>query len=304
MRKPQFDPGLTNQYTGVIRRSINPDGSFNVIRRGSRVRDTGVYLLLINMTWPRFFAVIAAGYVLVNLFFATLYYLNGVENLAVGETGLRGYLSAFFFSVHTLTTIGYGNMAPKGVAANLLSAIEALIGLLTIALGTGMFYGRFSRPNARLVFSNRMLVSPYQQEGAGLMVRVANRRPNVLMDIQATLLLMTVEEGKRRYQQLTLERERINFLPLTWTVVHPIDDTSPLRGKTAADLAALQAEFLILIAGFDDTFSQSVHARFSYPHHELVWGARFQPAFEVSPDGMMVLDVERVHDYQASLRAS
>jgi inward rectifier potassium channel len=130
------------------------------------------------------------------------------------------------------------------------------------------------------------------------MFRIANRRPNVLMEIEATLLLMTVEdqngEKRRRYQGLTLEREKVYFLPLTWTVVHAIDQSSPLHGMTAADLERLQAEFLILIKAFDDTFSQVVHSRCSYTFDEIAWGAKFLPAFETTGDGDLLLHVDKL----------
>ncbi len=140
-------------------------------------------------------------------------------------------------------------------------------------------------------------MAPYQDQSS-IQFRIVNQRPNILMDLEANLVLMTVEgpPGKltRRYQSLKLERDRVYFLPLTWTIVHPLDETSPLYGKTAEDLERLQAEFVILIKGFDDTFSQTVHARYSYRYDELQWQAKFQPAFEIDENGDMVLNVDQV----------
>jgi inward rectifier potassium channel len=177
--------------------------------------------------------------------------------------------------------------------------MEALLGLLAFAIATGLLFGRFSRPAARMAFSKQMVVAPYQS-GSSLQFRVANRRSNNLMEIEARVMLMTVESSnggpQRRYKPLSLERTSVQFMPLTWTVVHPIDEASPLWGLTANDLARLQAEFLILMKAFDDTFFQTVHVRHSYRYDEVVWGGRFVPAFEPSARGAMVLDLKRLSD--------
>lgn len=303
--KQSFDPGLTQQFSGELRRAVNKDGTFNVRRRGAPLASKNPYLFLVDTTWPRFICCVFLAYLAVNLLFAAIFMAVGIQDL-VGEgvnTGVGPFLSAFFFSVHTLTTVGYGSVYPRGIAANSVAAIEAMIGLMGFALATGLLYGRFSRPSARIVFSHSMLVAPYQGIAA-LMFRVANQRNNNLLDLEAKLMLMTVEREngvlKRKYAGLTLEREKVNFFPLTWTVVHPIDEGSPIYNKTAADLAALEAEFLVLIKGFDETFSQFVNARFSYRHDEMVWGARFLPAFQVDPGGDLILELDRVNDQTAA----
>ena len=180
--------------------------------------------------------------------------------------------------------------------------LEAMAGLMGFALATGLLFGRFSRPSARIGFSERMLMAPYQDR-TSLQFRVVNRRPNVLTDIEANVLLMTVERRdggpSRKYEPLTLERPNVYFFPLTWTVVHPIDESSPLWGKTAADLEGMQAEFLILIKGFDDTFSQTVNARYSYRYEDVEWGAKFSPAFSIDKEGELVLEVDQVGRYAA-----
>ena len=299
MTKQTFDPGLTNQYSGGLRRIIEKDGSFNVRRRGGS--GFNFYLFLLDTTWPRFIAVVAAAYLVVNVLFASLFIAAGTEHLSGADTntGLGPFASAFFFSVHTLTTVGYGSMYPIGFAANIIAALEAMTGLMGFALGTGLMYGRFSRPSAKIVFSDVMLVAPYQ-EGASLQFRIANERDNVLLELEAKVLMMyvdkTEDEPRRKFVDLTLERPTVYFFPLTWTVVHPIVADSPIFGKTADDLKQMEAEFLILVKGFDDTFSQTVNARYSYRHEELVWGARFQPAFFVDRTGDMVLELNRVND--------
>jgi len=299
MQKPTFDPGLTQQFSGVLRRSINKDGSFNVYRRGGSWRDFHPYLQMLNMTWPRFFATIISGYLLINLLFALVYFALGPGHLhgADGANELDRFLNDFFFSTHTLTTVGYGNMVPATVIVNVVASLEAITGLMLVALGTGLMFGRFSRPSARIAFSERILLAPYQEQNS-LQFRIVNLRPNILMDLEANMVLMTVEgppgQMKRQFQTLKLERERVYFLPLTWTIVHPIDETSPLYGKSYADLERWQAEFVVLIKGFDDTFSQVVHSRYSYRYDEIRWQAKFQPAFEINAAGDLILNVDRV----------
>ncbi|HTU46801.1 MAG TPA: ion channel [Bryobacteraceae bacterium] len=299
MEKPTFDPGLTQQYTGALKRAINQDGNFNVRRTGGTWRDFHPYLFLINISWPAFIAIVAAAYVVLNLIFAGLYALIGMENIKGAEapTAASHFLNIFFFSAHTLSTVGYGNMWPSGAPANSIAALEALIGLMVFAIATGLLFGRFSRPSARVGFSERALMAPYI-DATSLQCRVVNRRSNNLINLEARVLLMTVElvEGRpqRRFTPLELERNQIWFLALTWTIVHPIDEKSPLYGKTAADLERLQAEFMILLSGFDDTFSQTVHTRYSYRYDEIIWGAKFAPAFEIDEDGELVIEVNRV----------
>jgi inward rectifier potassium channel len=224
---------------------------------------------------------------------------SGIENLQGIEPEMSPFVNAFFFSVHTLTTVGYGNVFPRGFAANAVTALEATAGLMLFALATGLLYGRFSRPSARILFSDHAIIAPYQ-DGTSLQFRITNARTNVLMDLNARVLLMTVDpvdgQLKRDYFALPLERKTVYFFPLTWTVVHPIDSASPLYGKTAEDLKKVSAELLILIQGFDDTFSQLVNARYSYRHDEILWGAKFVPAFSVDPHGDLVLDLERLDE--------
>ena len=302
MEKPTFDPGLTQQFTGVLRRSINKDGSFNVYRRGGSWRDFHPYLQMLSMSWPQFFATILSGYLLLNFLLALAYFALGRGHLqgADGASEMDRFLNDFFFSTHTLTTVGYGNMVPASLVTNILASLEAIAGLMAVALGTGLLFGRFSRPSAKIAFSDHILMAPYQEQSS-LQFRIVNLRPNILMELEANLVLMTVEGTpgnlKRRFQPLKLERDTIYFLALTWTIVHPLDESSPLFGKTAADLERLQAEFVVLIKAFDDTFSQAVHARYSYRYDELRWQAKFQPAFEIDGNGNMILNVDRVSSH-------
>jgi len=298
---PSFDAGLTRRYTGPLLRAINKDGTFNVRRQGVQSLAASIYTHLVNIPWPHFLGLSTVAYLVVNSVFATVYFILGPGALRASESdlGLSFFGKAFFFSVHTLTTVGYGDLYPLGLPANIVAAIEAALGLAGFAVVTGLLFARFSRPTAKLIFSQQMVVSPYR-EGTSLQFRIANQRSNVLTDVQADILLMTVEKDgsgqlQRNFVELPLERKSVFFLALTWTIVHPIvDDTSPLWGKTAADLERLQAELLILIRGYDDSFTQVVNTRYSYRWNEVEWSARFTPAFDVSPAGHLVLDLDRI----------
>jgi inward rectifier potassium channel len=304
MKKPSFDPGLTQQYIKPLNRVIDKDGEFNVRSTGAAWRDIHPYMYLINLSWPAFLASVFLGYVVVNLFFACIYYAVGVDQLqgADAPTALGRYLHVFFFSSHTLSTVGYGNIAPRGIGANIVAAFEALTGVLGLAVATGLLFGRISKPSARIGFSANILVAPYQ-DGTALEFRIANRRSNALMEAKASILLMTVEPSdgalKRNFQILNLEREGVMFFATPWTIVHPIDQDSPLWGKTAEDLTRLQAEVLILIKAYDDTFAQSVQARHSYRHDEFIWGKKFAPAFSIDAEGELVVQLDKIGEIQA-----
>lgn len=298
VQSPGFDPGLTQQYGGNLRRVIERDGSLNVQRHGGSWRDYHLYLQLINMGWPLFFAVIISGYLVTNTLFAVVYWSLGPNELTGNEHGAYGhFLNCFFFSAHTLTTVGYGSIAPVGLAANIVAVTESMVGVLGFAVATGLLFGRVSRPSAKIGFSDTMVMAPYQ-EGVSLQFRVANRRPNDLMEMEAQVMMMTVEDRDgqpyRRYHRLKLERDRVLFLALTWTIVHPIDADSPLLGLGAEDLARAKTEFVVMLKAYDDTFSQTVFSRYSYRHDEVQWGKRFLPAFRVDPRGDMVVDLDRL----------
>jgi inward rectifier potassium channel len=297
--KEAFDPGLTQKFEGRIRRSINKDGSFNVRKVGGRLRHMNPYLFLVSIPWPAFLGLVFLAFFAANLFFASLYYLDGPTSLHVTDVKrpLSTFETAFFFSAQTLTTVGYGSIYPDGVFASSVAAIETMMGLLGFAVATGLLVGRVSQPSARIKYSEKCLITKYQ-DITSLQFRIANQRRNNLMDLRATVILMLVDEcsnGLRRdYFELPLERSGVYFFPITWTIVHPIDKDSPLFGKNDKDLERLQAEVLILIKGFDETFSQDVVSRYSYTFDEIVWGGGFAPAFHVDSTGDLVLNVDSV----------
>ncbi len=298
-RETSFDPGLTQKYTGPLNRVVNKDGEFNVRRAGRNWHDANPYTFLISTSWFTFSLVVTATFIIVNLAFAGIYMSAGSSHIhgAEAKDPALQFLNLFFFSTHTLTTVGYGNMYPDGPVANAIAAVEALLGLMAFAIATGLLFGRFSRPSARFGFSPAMVMAPYR-ERTSLQFRVVNRRPNNLIEVEARVMLMTVESvngrAQRKYNQLELERNQIVFLPLTWTVVHPIDEKSPLYGKNAADFEQLQAEVVVMMRGFDETFGQVVYARYSYRYDEIIWGMKFAAAFDVDAKGELMLWIDRV----------
>jgi inward rectifier potassium channel len=292
-----FDPGLTQTYTGVLSRVVDKDGEFNVHRADAHWTDANPYLFMVSVPWSAFAAIVISAFFLINIGFAGLYHSIGHIKGAESPDPARYFLNLFFFSAHTLTTVGYGNMYPDGPLTNLIASLEALIGLMGFAIATGVLFGRFSRPSARFGFSSEMIVAPYRG-GSSLQFRVVNRRSSNLIEVTARVMLMTVETEngtpERKYTYLDLEREQVLFLPLTWTIVHPITEKSPVFGKTAEDLARLQAEFIIMMRGYDEKFNQTVYARYSYRYDEIAWGRKFSSAFGIDEKGDMVLWVDRV----------
>lgn len=284
-------------------RLLNRDGTFNVRRRGLGFFESlSAYHTLLTLSWPRFLALVVAAYFAANVVFAGAYLVCGRGALMGPMVGDSRVLQAFFFSVETIGTIGYGQIAPASTAANIVMTVESVSGLVGLAIVTGLLFARFSRPTAAILFSRRALIAPYRGIQA-LQFRIANRHRNELIELEAKVLYSrTRERGGRRmreFLELGLERRTVVFFPLTWTVVHPIDETSPLNGVTPEQLAAEDAEFLVLLQGTDETFAQRVHARSSYKAHELVWHARFTDVFQ-APDahGMLAVDVGRLHEFE------
>ncbi len=266
-------------------RLVNRDGSFNVERSGlSFWQSFSPYHFMLTIPWWLFFGITAGWYLAANAAFGLAYLACGPGSLGSQTAGLEQhtFLRAFFFSVQTLSTIGYGQVVPVGLAANALVTLEALVGLLTFAIVTGLLFARFSRPSARMLFSRHALIAPYLGITA-FEFRVANARRNELIEVSAKVLFTRFEvvDGvrTRRYHPLTLERDRVTFLPLTWTVVHPIDENSPMCGETIESLRQSQAEFIVLLSGFDETVAANVNQRTSYSPEEMLWGARFANAF-------------------------
>ena len=286
-------------------RLLNRDGSFNVARRGlSFWASLSLYHWLLTISWIKFLSLTAIFYILTNVVFAFAYLMCGPGALVnSAEIGITSeFQRAFFFSVETFATIGYGHVTPSGLAAHLIVTLESLVGLLVFALAAGLLFARFSRPIAQIIFSRNAVIAPYRGIKA-FEFRITNARTNQIIELEAKVLFSQFEneDGRtvRKFYPLSLERDKVAFFPLSWTVVHPIDEASPLRSLTQEDLQRTSAEFLILLTGIDETFSQTVHSRSSYKAEEVIWNARFGNVFNTNPKtGTLTIDVRRIHSIE------
>lgn len=296
-----FGTKISTQKT----RLINSDGSFNIKRiEPSRWESISVYHALLLMSWKKFNTILFLYFLGINLFFATCYYLIGVDGLRgiEGLTEKDKFLEAFFFSTQTLSTVGFGRISPGSHLISTIAAIESLVGLLGFALATGLFYGRFSRPQAHIIFSDKAIIAPFKDTSA-FQFRIVNKmRNSQITDMEAriTVAKFEIENGLkvRRFRQLELEVNKITFFPLTWTINHPITESSPIYGMNMQDLKDANAEFLINLNGYDDTFSQTVNRRFSYTMDEVVCGAKFTSVFTENEKGELVQDINKISNYE------
>lgn len=292
----------TSASLGRNGRSINKDGSFNVIRKGIPIFSSlNFYHMLISMSWAKFISLVAINFVLINFLFAYLYWLVGIQHLAglSGNTPSDQFFDALFFSAQTITTVGYGRISPMGAPASILAAIESLMGVLGFALATGLLYGRFSRPEAKIIFSEKAIIAPYKGI-QGFEFRIANMRTTQLIEVEVQLVLSWHNKKKniREFIELNLERTKISFLPLSWTIVHPIDEESPLYEVNQEELEDSGAEFIILIKAFDDAFAQTIYARSSYTPADMVWNVKFSGIFKKSSDGKTIMDISKISDIE------
>jgi inward rectifier potassium channel len=286
-------------------RLLNRDGSFNVQRRGRGLNAFLSYSNLVTTTWSRFFGFVTIVYGTLNTLFALAFLAcgpNGIVNTI--DTRIRSqFLRDFFFSIHTSATIGYGNTVPVGLATNILVALESVVSLLGLAVVTGLVFARFSRPVADILFSRSAVIAKLGNYNA-FEFRIINVRNSQIIDLHARVMVARFEtrpDGQpvRRFHSLSLERESVAFFPLSWTVVHVIDHSSPLFGVTKQQLLQSGAEFLILLTGVEETFSQVVNARSSYRADELVWNAKFADIFVYDLEGRTAgVDLNRFHDIE------
>ena len=296
MNRQFNDLGLGTKVT----RLVNKNGTFNVRRAGQPISFVNLYQWLIRMPWVPFLLLMLLMVFLVNSVFASVYFFIGPEYFSgIEEKGAwQQYLKCLFFSLQTFTTVGYGYIAPQGFLVNFIAALEALTGLMVFAIITGLLYGRFAKPSAQFIYSKNMLVSPFQG-GQSLQFRIINKRKSMIMDLRARMLVSFQERGSARvYRPLELERESVVLFPLNWTVVHPISEQSPLFGKTKEELRKLDAEFIIVLKGYDETFSQEIHSLHSYRHDEILWNSKFNVMYEPNPDGSTTLHVDQINSIE------
>ena len=265
-------------------RFINKDGSANIEKRGlTFFGRISWFHTLLNLSAWKFMGLLVAFYTGVNFIFAFLYFVIGVEYLDGIDPGGSEWLKfgkAYFFSAQTFTTVGYGHISPSGFLTSALAAAEALTGLLSFAIATGLFYGRFSRPKAFLKFSHNALIAPYRG-GTGLMVRMAPFKNTNLIDAEARMtvgmvVLNDLGEPVNKFYVLPLEMKMISSLTLSWTLVHPITEDSPFHGFTKEDFETIEGEVIVYLKAFDDLFSATVAANTSYTFDEIVYGAKFE----------------------------
>ena len=268
-----------------------------VIKGQDYSRWTDFYHAVLTAPWSLFFAGLAAMFVTINAIFA-LAYMSDPQGLANARPG--NFWDAFLFSVETICSVSYSTMVPKSLYANIVVVIEAFFGILNLALVTGVMFSRFSRPFARVVFSNVAVIVPFDGVPT-LMFRAANQRGNQIMEAEITVSMahqVTTREGHamRRFDEMKLVRGRSPLFALSWTVMHRIDETSPLYGATLDTLYDAQVELVIVLSGTDDTLSEKIYARHSYTPDEIRWGHRFVDILSIAPNGRRVVDLRRFHD--------
>ena len=304
MAKQTIDPGIGEKFNARSGRVLNKDGTFNVEKAGFDIRRVHIFQYLIRISWFQFYLTLFIAFVIANFAFAAAYLALGPDALKSADmnSGVSHFWQCVFFSVHTMTTVGYGNLYPSGFMANVLSGIEAMTGLLGFSIATGMVYGRFSRPTAKIIYSSQAIVVPHHNHHNALMFRIANMRDSVMMDVAAEALFTFIEKKgdqfMRRYYRMDFERNTVSYLPLTWTLVHPINEQSPLHGKSVEEHKDMMLEIMITIKGFDETYGDNVHSRYSYLYEDIVWGAKFSPAFHVHKGGAAVLDIDKISEYE------
>jgi len=289
-----------SQYGG---RFIEKDGNANVRKKGlSFFESISWFHTMLSIPMWKFFLVIFLFYFGVNFLFANLYLYIGIENLVGTHKGnfLTNFGQAFFFSTQTFTTVGYGHISPKGLGASFLAAIEALIGLLSFAIATGLFYGRFSQPKAFILFSENALISPYKENKA-LMLRMVPHKNTNLFDIEAkvTLGIQIEKDGQvsNKFYDLKLEISHLNSLNLNWTLVHYIDEESPLHNLEKQDYKTTKGEIIVYIKAFDDMFSDNVIKRTSYTFDEIVFDAKFSPMF-YGNNTNTIINIDNLNKYE------
>ncbi len=256
----------------------------------------------LTIGWPWFLLYATLAYLTVNALFALLYLLRpgSIQNAQPGS-----FLDAFFFSVQCMSTIGFGNLLPTTIYANTLVTAEAIVYLAVTALATGSVFARISRPTARVMFASCAVIGPYNGVPT-LSFRLGNRRTSQILEATVGVSLLKYErtaEGDlfRRFYDLKLARSHTPVFSLTFTVMHPIDEESPLAGLTAETMEDAEAEILITVTGLEEVTTQNVHARHSYSWPELQWGARFTDIFVFDKLGRRVIDYSRFHDTEPSV---
>ncbi|MDG1397469.1 MAG: ion channel [Polaribacter sp.] len=303
MARKTKDPGFGYNSKENARNIINDNGTSNVrhINRKRNVND--LYTYFIDISWFQFFALILVAYTILNMLFGVFYVAIGIEQITKPKgTFLEDFLNGFFFSAQTLTTVGYGGIAPQGITANFIAAFEAMIGLLSFSFITGMLYGRFSKPKANIEFSENIILRDFKSQKA-IMFRLMNSRKTVMIEPEITVTLSVTEENeknefKRNFYELKLERNKIMYLPTVWTIVHQIDDDSPLYKYSKEEIRNLDAHLYILINYHEESFSQKVYQINSYHFEDLITDVKYKSAASFDLEGYTLLNHNKLSEVE------
>lgn len=303
MAKKVKDPGFGYNSKKNAKDIINDDGSSNVLHINRKKSISDLYTYFIDISWFQFFFLIILSYTIVNILFGFIYVGIGIEQITKSKGNfIEDLLNGFFFSAQTLTTVGYGGIAPKGMLANFIAAFEAMIGLLSFSFITGLLYGRFSKPKANLKFSENLILRDFKN-GRAIMFRLMNSRKTVMIEpeIKVTLSITEKDEKgdfKRNFFTLNLERNKVMYLPTIWTVVHEIDEKSPLFNYTNKEIENLDAFLYILINYHEESFAQKVYQIYSYDFTKLKTGVKYVSSASFDEEGYTVLDHEKLNEVE------
>lgn len=296
--KAAKDPGLGSKYQQPLTRIMNSDGTYNIKRIGGISKFRDFYKHLLECSWLKFLFYISSFYLILNFLFTFLFLAVGIEELQGINEQQNEFFAVFFFSVQTLTTVGYGSMSPIGFGANVIAMIEAFVGVLNFAIATGLLYGRFSKAETRIAFSKNIIITPFQ-DATAMMFKMVNERNNVLLNTSVKAMLIMDKGGledpfNKQYFDLELENDEVNFFPLTWTIVHKINEESPLYGIGVPELIQRNAEVVILVKTFDETYSQSLLRKHSYAQEQWKENVKFATNFKTNGHGQVELYVNEV----------
>lgn len=303
--RTELTTGFGERSTQSGGRYYRKDGRPNIVRKGISFFDQlSWYHTMLALPQWKFWLGLIIPYIVVNALFAFVYYSIGVEHLDGMKPGTpwHNYIESFFFSFQTFTTVGYGHVSPEGTLTSSVAAFESFLGVLTLALAAGLFYGRFSKPKSFLRFSDIALIAPYK-DGRALMFRTAPFKNNLLIDAEVKLTLgMKVTrngEEKNEFYTLGVEFSKINALLLNWTIVHPIDEDSPIYGMNLQELKEARAEVIVFLKAFDEGFANTVVARTSYTADEIIEGGKFKPMYGPSANrDTTLLHIDKLNEYE------
>lgn len=289
------DPGFGYSSSKNSQSMIDKRGRSNIIHKNKGLSINDTYAYLIEISWFKFFLFVFLSYILVNIIFASIYILVGIEEIESSTgSGFLDFFNAFFFSAQTITTVGYGGISPQGFVGNMISTFQALVGLLSFSFITGLLYGRFSKPKAAVKFSDNVILRDFNNRTA-IMFKLMNYREAIMIDPEVSVILAKTSENegdgfRKEYFKLKLQLDKLKYLTTTWTIVHEIDDESPLANLSKKEIRELNAELYILIQYHDETFSQQVNQMHSYKTDSLMVDVKFKQSFYFNEEGYTVLD--------------